>query len=158
MPTKLIIPVGIPGCGKSTLANTLGAVTISSDLIRRDMHGGEYVHDNDENEEVFRRYHEKLRLNLGEGHPTHVFADATNLQPFAREKLREIAVETLAETHVFFFKNSSEAIVRNEARDIRTSHKVPHDAMLRMLQQYERALVDVPHEFYYSVTYIESVQ
>jgi predicted kinase len=147
--TTLWIPVGIPGCGKSTFAQTLDAIMISSDKIREEV--AESVDDQSKNQDVFGIFHERIDNALLKGYD--VFADATNLRDFAREKLRAIAANCAVKTHVLFFNNVDQAIVRNQLRD----RKVPLDVMERMIIQYEQALNDLPLEPYYHITYISKV-
>jgi predicted kinase len=144
----LHIPVGIPGCGKSTFATTHGVPIVSTDAIREQM--GD-VNDQSRNDEVFDRYHRALEQHLLAGQS--VFADATNLDNFARAKLRDIAAKHGAQTNLIVFKNLGQAIHRNQARD----RKVPSDVMLRMLDKHERAMMDLKHEGYDHVTEVSSV-
>lgn len=158
--SKLIIPVGIPGCGKSTFADFLNHADldiIETDAIRADfVKAGKLsaVNDMSRNKEVFEIYHEMIGAALTA--ERDVFADATNLQPFARSKLRNIAKEVGGvATHVIVFTNLSTAVARNARRA--EGRIVPPEAMCRMLEQYEKALVDIPTEEYTWRTYIENV-
>jgi predicted kinase len=144
--SKLFIPVGVPGCGKSTLTgNLLDAVHVSSDAIRNRMGVGQ-----DRNDEVFERYHQDIEDDLLKGYD--VVADATNLRDFARAKLYAIAERCNAEVHVLFFTNVSQAIRRNAQRPVDGgpgNEPVPFDVMQRMLLQWEdaRAVIDAePHD------------
>lgn len=154
--SKLFIPAGIPGCGKSTLAtrvlNHTNLRIVEADAIRLEMTAEgllEGVDDMSCNKEVFVRWHARIENHLLDG--LDVYADATNLRDFAREKLRGIAERTGAETHLLVFTNPSVAVHRNLKRD----RVVPPEAMVNMLEQYERALQDIPSETYSTVTYIE---
>lgn len=150
----LYIPVGIPGCGKSTMRNRLDIAThISTDGVRAQLRKPPGSID----QEVFDEYHRLIGSFLRAG---SVYADATNLRAFARENLLGIAQETGAKTHLILFRNLSEAILRNSARtgDAPGEGAVPHDVMLRMIEQYERALMDIPHEVYDYVTEVSSVR
>lgn len=148
MSGSLYIPVGIPGCGKSTWAEKSGHAVVSSDSIRERYLSD--VNNQSANDYVFRLYHRDLAWLLAEGDP--VVADATNLRDFARRKLRNLADIMGAETHLVLFRNPAEAVQRNLARE----RVVPQDAMERMLGQYERALRDIPTEGYTTVTEIGS--
>lgn len=153
---KLFIPVGIPGCGKTTLANRVLLHTnlriVSTDDIREDMVKLgllEDVGDMSRNEEVFDVFHARIEDHLLDNFD--VVADATNLRDFAREKLRAIAERTHAETILLVFTNPSVAVHRNQRR----SRVVPAEAMVKMLGQYEKALQDIPSETYGVVVNID---
>lgn len=128
---NLFIPVGIPGCGKSTWAETFlpDVVVISTDAIRERM--GD-INDQSRNGEVFQRFHQGIRVHLA--HDNDVVADATNLDARARRELVEIAKEQKAKVHLVYFSNCDQAVIRNAARLERI---VPHDVMTRMLDKYE---------------------
>lgn len=148
----LIIPVGIPGCGKSTWTKRFFEIVVSSDAIRADLYDGDY--DPSRNSEVFDRFHSLISNHLAFS-IFPVVADATNLQASARAKLRILAIRELARIHYIIFRNVGQAIERNTQRDKRWV--VPPDAMLRMVSQYEQMLRDIENEPYDSITYIEKV-
>jgi predicted kinase len=145
---KLHILVGIPGCGKSTYAASLTGNVISSDALREEILKD--VNDQSQNEVVFRVFHNMLRWGLSLG--TDMIADATSLDSRSRANLREVARETDAEAHLYLFRNTSEALMRNARRD----RRVPDDVMVRMVEKYERTLLTLPQERYTSVTEIRS--
>jgi predicted kinase len=148
---RLYIPVGLPGCGKSTLAhNLLGeAAIISTDEIRAEL---STVDDQSKNKQVFETFHSMVDACLGNRQST--YADATNLDARARDTLRHIGFSNKAEVHVFLFTNVKEAIIRNSQRE----RRVPDDVMLRFIYKLEDALTAVPHESYTSITEIGGVQ
>ena len=158
---NLIIPVGVPGCGKSTWARTFldrKYRIVSSDEIRLKMFGSlraafngseEQVAEN--KEKVFKAYYDDIELALK--HNVDVYADATNLRKYYRERLSEIADKTGAKTHVFLFRNLSTAAYRNLQRDF--SDQVPREAMDSMYDKWYEAEGDIPFEVYDSVTVIE---
>lgn len=161
---RLIIPVGIPGCGKSTWAQGVMPDSLSirsTDTIRETL--GD-VNDQSKNGEVFRRFHAGIKMDLING--MNVYADATNLRDFARATLRKVADDANAdrlalnspadvEVHLLIFANPDQAVVRNLKRD----RVVPPEAMERMLDQYENFMLDLPLErkHYTSVTEIRRV-
>lgn len=156
---KLIIPVGIPACGKTTFARVLthvNLIVVSTDEIR-----GRYVktgalktiNDMSRNKDVFESFHMIIEDSLLDG--MDVYADATNLQPFARKHLSDIAQRVGAEMHLIVFTNLSVAVSRNAKRT--PDRIVPAEVVVRMLDQYEKALADIPTETYTSLTYIEGV-
>jgi predicted kinase len=94
MSPALYIPVGIPGCGKSTFAEKVLplAHVISTDKIRAAL--GD-VTDQSQNDLVFERFHTTVRDYLELSLPgAMIYADATNLTRSAREILRAIAADT----------------------------------------------------------------
>lgn len=156
--SKLFIPVGIPGCGKTTLATSVlrhnGLLTISTDDIRAEyVKAGklESVNDMSMNKAVFAKFYKRIEDKLLDYND--VFADATNLRASDRKKLKQIADRVGAETHVFVFTNLMAAILGNKKRD----RTVPADVMVKMLENYERSLREIPTEGYATVTYIESM-
>jgi predicted kinase len=163
----LYIPVGIPGCGKSTLALGLGPnAIISTDEIRGRL--GD-VNDQSKNDQVFAQFHFEIHTFLmGD---KSVFADATNLDKRARERLLGIAkqindiaydVQDLTkgemvwpvQTHLLLFRNMAQALERNQKRE----RTVPDDVMLRMIEKYERAVTDIGSENYDYVTEVSAVR
>lgn len=152
LPAKLVIPVGLPGCGKSTFAQNVffnNMVIVSTDEIRAGL--GD-VNAQDKNKQVFESFHKQIDANLGHG--SDVYADATNLDVRSRNELRDIALRNRAEVHVLLFTNVKEAIIRNSQR----SRRVPDDVMLRFIYKLEECLKVVPHEPITSITRIDGVQ
>lgn len=154
----LYIPVGIPGCGKSTLAHALCPdVIISSDAIRAEPAFGGNVYDQSKNDLVFSEFHRRIESNLIHGRD--VFADATSLNKFARDKLKAVADKVdrvapyRARTHVLLFRNLEQAIARNALRE----RVVPHDAMLRMIEKYEQTIQSIYDEGWEHITEISKV-
>jgi predicted kinase len=153
----LYIPVAIPGAGKSTFFERLsheGVVRVSTDQVREFLG----YPSGSTNQTIFDRYHEYIRYHLTHGES--VYADATNLRDFAREELLGIAMDVGVKTHLILFRNVSEAVLRNGRRTGSTpgDGPVPPDAMLRMIEQYEKALLDIPGEVYTYVTEVSSVR
>lgn len=151
---SLIVPVGIPGCGKSTYADQffrgLDHEIYSTDAIREEL--GD-VADQTKNDQVFDIFHLSIASALERR--VNVYADATNLTPRARTGLLNIALERRpVDVHLVIFANADQAILRNARRD----RKVPPDAMLRMLEQYEAFRLSLPQEqhSYKTVTEIRS--
>jgi predicted kinase len=149
---SLIIPVGLPGCGKSTWPSSWDGnwAVISTDEIRIQLTGD--VNEMRRNDEVFDLFHDYIKASLGEG--STVYVDATNLRDFARATLRAIANLHDVPVHAIVFTNTEEAVTRNLARD----RVVPADVMARFALQFEQALKDIPQEGYDSITYISSFQ
>lgn len=161
--SKLIIPVGIPGCGKSTWGETFVAssngvvngVVVSSDEIRQSfVDAGELnsVGDQNKNTDVFKVFHDEIARLLSSRRT--VYADATNLDRFARQKLLQLATDAPVpvSVHLVIFADISAAFRRNATRD----RVVPNDVMLRMLNKYERfrMLLNTEDDLYQTVTEI----
>lgn len=161
--SNLIIPVGIPGCGKSTWATSiLGSdyEIVSSDEIRKVLYGTLKEAHNPEfkkerNEIVWYTFYGKIEDLLARG--TNVFADATNLNDYARKRLREIAARTDADIHILLFENVYEAGFRNRQRA--EDQIVPDEVMTPMESLFYAAIEDIiDNEVYDSVTRIAGVR
>lgn len=137
MTAKLIVLVGIPGCGKSSLATVLGHPVVSSDQIRADLSN---VNDQTRNGEVFDIFHATIGVLLSEGRT--VIADSTALDRRSRDQLRSVADVFKAEKHMVYFSNVGVAASRNEERE----RTVPKDVMQRMLDKYEYFKITLPQE------------
>jgi protein phosphatase len=149
---KLIMLVGIPGCGKSTFAERwFPTAVVASDEIRKELHGDPY--NQDFNDKVFEIFHLRICSRFCCGYAIAV-ADSTALSQGARERLWEVAKDHKVEIHAIVFANPEQAVLRNAAREV----PVPDDAMATMIEKYEKMLVDLPNETYDSVTYIKEVQ
>jgi predicted kinase len=168
----IIIPVGIPGCGKSTWACAQGyspvrlhsflgltstlwddgvsRIIVSSDQIREHMGN---INDQSQNKSVFDLFYGFTNYHLGY-YAHSVYADATNLERRSREELYKIAKRYDAKVHVLLFNNPMEAIMRNRKRE----RVVPEDVMHRMIGKLERARVELLQEPYDSITTISSVR
>lgn len=166
--TNLIIPVGVPGSGKSTWAHTFlhGKYSIiSTDEIRVKLFGslrtahdvpqGQHVIHNDQ---VFKTFHETVFDNLH--HSIDTYADATNLRTKARKRLYNIAqnADAQVKVHLIIFNNVSRAWDQNTLRE--KDRVVPEEHMVRMTKQFWDAVEninegvdDIPYD---TVTRIES--
>lgn len=164
----LHIPVGIPGCGKSSFGTLVGAdIIVSSDAIREAT--GD-VYDQTKNAQVFKQFHREIERGLMNAHS--VFADATSLNRFARFNLKQIVdrVNVFANqaghaghhahgypfpvtTHVILFRNLEQAIRRNSQRE----RVVPGDAMLHMIEKYEQTITEIYDEGWDHITEITKV-
>lgn len=91
MMNKLFVMIGIPGAGKSTIAEEIAlnepAIIVSSDTVRKDLYGDESVQGDPA--KVFRIVHENVKYYLHKG--CNVVMDATNINSKKRAAfLREI--------------------------------------------------------------------
>jgi predicted kinase len=151
---NLVVLAGIPGCGKSTFADTFfryrGYSVVSSDEIRRRHEGS--VKDAFEKgyspwPEFYQRIDDQLRMGVD------TVADATFLTTKHRTLIREAAEKYDADIHFVLFKNVVDALERNKHR--------PEDAQLDeetlegMVGLYWDTLARLPQECYTTVTTLE---
>ena len=123
----LYMMVGVPGSGKSYLAQSLNCPVVSSDAIRGELFGDE--NDQTHNQEVFNEVHNRIRRHLLAG--TSCVYDATNLSRSRRKKflkdlpagVKKIAVVAATELDIILAQNAS-----------RERH-VPEDVIMRMYKQ-----------------------
>lgn len=119
---KLYTMVGIPGSGKSTIANQIpNAVVISSDAIRKELYGAEEIQGN--GKQVFDLVYKRIGEELAKGND--VVFDATNLTPWARKAVFRFPAERIA---VFVNTPLDVCLERNAARE----RKVPEEVIYRM--------------------------
>jgi predicted kinase len=152
---RLFILAGMPGCGKSTWAQTFfePGVIISSDGIREEFYPGE-KYDHNHNEEVFIAFYYRIGSRLE--HLGLAVADATSLAWQARDKLLTLACFYQAEKHLIFFDNPVQALHRNGHRI--GNARVPYEAQQVMLDKHRESRVAIMNEYYTSITIIEATQ
>src|ERR1700738_2724759 len=124
--SKLIIPVGLPGSGKSTWLARLGVNAISSDEIRR------WIADDPTNQNIHRTVFRTMRYlivqRLKVGRPA-TYVDATHLTPWERRPYIRLGQLHDCDVDAIFFDTPVEiCIARNQAR----SRVIPQDALLLM--------------------------
>jgi predicted kinase len=162
--SKLIVPVGVPGCGKSTWGCTFfGEFIICSDDIRRRIWGSLIEAHNctpeekqERNDRIWSEFYEEVEEHLRQSTP--VYADATNLGHPARHKLQEIAKRTNSEIHLIVFDNVLQGLARNTQRE--EDKRVPTDVMENFLRSYAMLLESLQageEEKYDSVTRIQDL-
>ena len=154
MTTNLVLLAGIPGCGKSTYADTFfrykGYAVVSSDDIRR-RHAGS-VKDAFEVgyspwPEVYQRIDDQLRLGVD------TVADATFLTIKHRTRAWEVAEKYDADIHLVLFKNVADALERNKDRP--GDARLDEDVLEGMMGLYWDTLARLPQEWYTTVTTVE---
>jgi predicted kinase len=123
---RIVVLVGLPGCGKSTYLERLGAVGLSSDAVRKllaDDETDQTIHDR-----VFQTVRYLLRHRLELRRPV-TYIDATNLTPAERSPYIGIGKSYGCEVEAVFFDVPLEVCrERNAAR-----HRVvPEEALERM--------------------------
>jgi predicted kinase len=129
----LIVMVGIPGSGKSTIAeeikNTYNFKIFSSDEIRKELLG--CANDQSNNYYVFKTLYERLKDNLTNGQ--NCIFDATNVSIGDRKgvfkKLKDVEFDAIA---YVVATNVEEAIHRNSLRD----RKVPLEDIQKIINKF----------------------
>lgn len=140
-PDALVVLVGASGCGKSTFAREhFGATQIvSSDECRR------LVSDDAGNQaatrEAFAVFYTLVRGRLTHGRLT--VADATNLSPYSREKLRQAAGSRRRPRIAIAFDVPLDVCL---ARQAMRARQVRREVVERGHAGLRQALRDLPHE------------
>ena len=125
--------VGLVGSGKSTYAKQLAeetnAIICSSDAIREELCGDENSQDN--NDEVFKILHSRIKENLKNG--KNVIYDATNINSKRRRAfLSEIKNIPCVKKCVIMATPFEMCCIQNESRD----RVVPYEVIERMYKNW----------------------
>jgi predicted kinase len=124
-----VLLVGLPGSGKSTYLEELGAPSLSSDEIRRLLMDDPAAQDI--NRRVFDVLRDLLRHRLDLRRPL-TYIDATNLTPYERRPYIVIAEDYGAEIEAVFFDVPLEECQRRN----RERHRVvPEEAIAEMARR-----------------------
>lgn len=130
----LLVPVGIPGSGKSTYAQRHrkewgnDVTVVSTDRIRAELYGDPGIQG--DNQEVFARAYQKAEAALRRGRS--VYFDATNLTPAYRLVLLYRLAPYAGRCVALYFRVPLEVCKRRNRRRARV---VPEDVLERMAGQ-----------------------
>ncbi len=131
--TELVMLVGIPGCGKSSVSGKYeesGYQVHSSDRIREELYGSEEIQGN--SSEVFQLLDQRVRKDLRNG--SSCVVDATNLSRKRRTAmLRSLEKHAEQKTCVVVLAAPSVCMERNETRE----RTVPAEVIYKMLCSFE---------------------
>ena len=123
---RIVVLIGLPGSGKSTWLERMGATGLSSDAIRRllaDDEGDQTIHTR-----VFQTLRYLLVKRLAIGRPV-TYIDATNLTVEERRPYIGIGKAYGCDVEAMFFDLPLEVC---RARNARRQRVVPEDAMAKM--------------------------
>ncbi|MGL5692301.1 MAG: ATP-binding protein [Bacteroidales bacterium] len=147
MKKVMIIPVGSPRAGKSTMAKQLewfGCVSVSRDTIREELHGDKANMTNEEL--VTKIYDERLKEAMDAGH--HVFIDNTNLKLKYRKRFTDMARAYGYDVQYFVFYVELE-ILKERAK----ATNFPFEVIMNMIKGMD--IVDLKgKEDYDKISYI----
>ena len=134
---RLIIMIGIPGCGKSTYAKKLIKLHPDWVYISRDEVRYQYVADQahyyDHEDEVYKEFCNRITMDLMKNKT--VIADATHLTTGSRKKLIN-SLGIMPDEIIAVWVNTpfEECMKRNQAREGIT--RVPDKAMFEMKNRF----------------------
>jgi protein phosphatase len=133
---SLVVLVGASASGKSYWAHTHFRATqvVSSDRCRALVSDDEA--EQGVNRQAFAVFYTLIRQRLSLGRLT--VADSTSLEPFARERLRDVAAEQRRPAHAVLFLAAPEQLLRHNRE---RSRRVPEPVLLRHAEQ-TRALAE----------------
>ena len=136
MTMRLIVLVGLPGCGKSTYLQRLGVTALSSDEIRLLL--TDDATDQTVNDRVFETLRYLLRQRLSLNRPV-TYVDATSLTPEERAPYIGIGKSYGCQVEAHFFAIPLEVCM---ARNLQRHRVVPEEAMKRLALKLQPPSID----------------
>lgn len=139
--SRLILPIGISGSGKSYIYNKdyKDCVQVSPDLIREELTGD--ISNQSKNKEVFKLAFERVDEYLNKGQD--VFFDATNVNKSQRKNFTDKYIGT--DVNVIYVVlpadiDLSWKRIRKDIREKKNRSDVPYFALVRQKEQYDNSL------------------
>ncbi len=136
MPKRIVLLIGLPGCGKSSYALKLGVPVLSSDAIRL------LLADDERDQTIHGRVFATLRYLLMQRLELHrplTYIDATHLTRTERQPYVEMACKYQAEIEVVYFDVPLE-VCRERNRN--RARQVPDDVLDKMAAKLEHPSLD----------------
>ena len=139
--SRLILPIGISGSGKSYIYNKdyKDCVQVSPDLIREELTGD--ISNQTQNKEVFKLAFERVDEYLNKG--MDVFFDATNVNKSQRKSFTDKYIGTDVEVIYVILPadiDLSWKRIRKDIREQKNRSDVPYFALVRQKEQYDNSL------------------
>lgn len=139
--SKLILPIGISGSGKSYIYNKdyKDCVQVSPDLIREELTGD--ISNQTKNKEVFKLAFKRVDEYLNKG--MDVFFDATNVNKSQRKNFTDKYIGT--DVNVIYVVlptdiDLSWKRIRKDISEKKNRSDVPHFVLVRQKEQYDNSL------------------
>lgn len=139
--SRLILPIGISGSGKSYIYNKdyKDCIQVSPDLIREELTGD--ISNQSRNKDVFRIAFERVDEYLNKGQD--VFFDATNVNKSQRKNFTDKYKGTDVEVVYVVLPadiDLSWKRIRADIREKKNRSDVPYFALVRQKEQYDNTL------------------
>ena len=139
--SKLILPIGISGSGKSYIYNKdyKDCVQVSPDIIREELTGD--ISNQTKNKEVFKLAFERVDEYLNSG--KDVFFDATNVNKSQRKNFTDKYIGTDVEVVYVVLPADIDLSwnrIRKDIREGKNRSNVPYFALVKQKEQYDKSL------------------
>ena len=132
---KIIILVGIPASGKSTLAKQLQQQCEDSVVISKDNIREQYSIQWGQQQDFVSKQENQLLMNAINENKKVIIIDDSNLKKETRDKLKQIATQHGYETETIFMNTKlDEFIKRNKQRD----KHIPTESLITAQQMLEQ--------------------
>lgn len=135
---SIYVMVGLPGSGKSTIANNIvGATIYSSDKTRKELFGDEAIQGDPA--VVFGKLYSDIRAELKRNKDAVIVLDATNINRKDRRQICEIGRQSKCDVIAIVARTPIEVCIeRNNARE----RKVPESVIYKMVSRFEYPLYE----------------